>query len=448
MALSPKSLNCEYPTPSHPQCLPLLLQKTSSLNLMLNDSAEIPPKAEPLVFVYDNKRICATATSRELFRNITEDDDLSFHTNELKACRGVLAEIPFTFWTEVVEFLDTIIVMKGCPNSGPQIGVTTNRKATDIIPLRIRILGEGREIRLYVPLSNTRKQVEATLANILNKDPADHFLSDGGKRFSLPDLTEADVLDYHQVLSRTAPVIYLHSPRILNVSVTLSLSSHWALSGIHPVVPIQNRTAQRGESFTWNITVYPDGALELQEAGSRMRHLSWDVQKYGAEAVPKSDASSASDLIEISQNDLEDFNLYCTILDNDTAVVLPNNRHLDVYLDRVLAALGVYEKARNTFISAWTRTLPHEFVAFRFLHGDEASRLDIFPFPDHMIRIFVVFQGVKRSDLKNWETALERGKSEDVSWCRDLVGGDCDGASDEELFRVVELGGMEVVPRL
>ena len=69
--------------------------------------------------------------------------------------------------------------------------------------------------------------------------------------------------------------------------------------------------------------------------------------------------------------------------------------------------------------------------------------MDIIPKPHVVTRVFMLFKGVV--EVAEWSNAAARA-SKDVSWWQTLVGVDLDRALDPRLYRVLEWGGMEVIP--
>ena len=93
--------------------------------------------------------------------------------------------------------------------------------------------------------------------------------------------------------------------------------------------------------------------------------------------------------------------------------------------------------------------MEHTHVACTFLQQDayeQAAPLNVEPTPDVVNRIFMVFRGLKEDDYwsAEWEGARIKSLEEDVSFWRQVVGGDFEGAGNPGLFRVLEWGGMEV----
>ena len=91
--------------------------------------------------------------------------------------------------------------------------------------------------------------------------------------------------------------------------------------------------------------------------------------------------------------------------------------------------------------------MKHTHVALRFVpqaEYEQAARLIITPTPDIVTRVFMVFRGVE-DDIREWTYAIERAEV-DVTFWRDVVGVDAQAAQDASLFRMLEWGGMEVIP--
>ncbi|KAL1754049.1 hypothetical protein FB107DRAFT_263797, partial [Schizophyllum commune] len=117
------------------------------------------------------------------------------------------------------------------------------------------------------------------------------------------------------------------------------------------------------------------------------------------------------------------------------------------YLDKALAALGLHVEARTSFITYWLPDmLKHTHVALRFLDQvayAHAAPLDVSPEPDVVTRVFMLFCGVKETELGEWEGAQAKAADSIDMW-REVVGVNLEETLDESLFRVIEWGGMEV----
>lgn len=88
--------------------------------------------------------------------------------------------------------------------------------------------------------------------------------------------------------------------------------------------------------------------------------------------------------------------------------------------------------------------LKHENIALRFLPQrsfERSAPLAVEPPPDVVTRVFMIFQGVPNKDRKKWLLASSTLKD----WA-ELIGMDTSRALNTNLFRVLEWGGMEVIP--
>ncbi|KAG8896242.1 hypothetical protein FRC01_011933 [Tulasnella sp. 417] len=127
--------------------------------------------------------------------------------------------------------------------------------------------------------------------------------------------------------------------------------------------------------------------------------------------------------------------------------VLIQAKDVPTYLDKALKALTLHAEARTSFITFWLPSLlHHQFVALKFIPQasfERAAPLDITPRPDVVTRIFMLFHGVKASDVSHWQRAESRASESPELW-RQVVGVE-DSEADANAFRVVEWGGMEVL---
>jgi hypothetical protein len=85
--------------------------------------------------------------------------------------------------------------------------------------------------------------------------------------------------------------------------------------------------------------------------------------------------------------------------------------------------------------------LKHEYVALRFVAQaayEKAAQMHIFPLPDVVTRVFILFRGVLPDDVGLWTPVAVRATAEDGAtfWTK-VVGVDAVRAFDPTLFRVV-----------
>ncbi|EFI26609.1 ubiquitin family protein [Coprinopsis cinerea okayama7 len=235
------------------------------------------------------------------------------------------------------------------------------------------------------------------------------------------------------------PVIYVFSPIEREVSVKLSLVPQWELSAIYPVVPVKHSITS-GQELEWVVRTSPCGTLTEKTTGLDVSYLFWE-----ADVRPPSPPPSPQ-LVAADGNATELFVPNEAHLSDDDSVLVQTSQ-ITPYLDSALKSLGLHTEARTSFITYWLPSiLKHQYIALRFLPQsayEKAAPLRVTPSPDVVLRIFMLFKGVQESQLGEWTNARTR-QNEDVSRWRSVVGADVDLATNFDLFRVIEWGGMEV----
>jgi len=177
--------------------------------------------------------------------------------------------------------------------------------------------------------------------------------------------------------------------------------------------------------------------------GLDVAYLFWEAQpepQYFTSPLPPSFPVSA-----LAQEERQGiFKPIEASLDDKNAVLIPVEQ-ITTYLDKTLRLLELHIEARTSFITYWLPfMLRHENIALRFLPQasfEKSAPLTIAPAPDVVTRVFMIFQGVPNEDLGKWLAASSTHKN----WAA-LVGVDLPRASDTNLFRVLEWGGMEATP--
>ncbi|KAI0787401.1 ubiquitin-domain-containing protein [Fomes fomentarius] len=247
------------------------------------------------------------------------------------------------------------------------------------------------------------------------------------------------------VLKGGKPVIYLFPPRpFSDVTVSVRLAPQWSFSHIYPLMQVK-ALANDMQSISWSVSAGKDGTLVDKRTNVDLSYLFWEALSRPT-TIPL-DPPLKPFVIDSHAPTEEHFDPSHPSLqpDSSTAVMLPFSQLLQ-YLDTVLKDLTLHTSARNDFITYWLPALSkHPFVALRFLPQsvyERAAELEVFPAPDVITRIFMLFRGVAAEEVKEWEEARERvGK---VDW-RSVVGISVGALSDMERFRVLEWGGMEVL---
>ncbi|KAG1896011.1 uncharacterized protein F5891DRAFT_959245 [Suillus fuscotomentosus] len=238
-------------------------------------------------------------------------------------------------------------------------------------------------------------------------------------------------------LSFAKPVIYLHSPSDIDVSVKLSLIPEWSLSVIYPVVPMDYR-----QHLEWNVrTTHQDGSLTEHNSSLHVSYLFWEA-KTNLQAFPRSPASKPPPV--------DTFNPITNSLDDMDSIVIPVYK-APVYLDKSLKVLGLHTEARTSFITCvhmrYLRLSNHEHLlatVYPQAAYEHAASSNISPQPDVVTRVCMLFKGICKEHLANWPNAQMQAGN-DVVWWVDVVGVDPTRAGDVTLFRVLEWGGVEVL---
>lgn len=90
------------------------------------------------------------------------------------------------------------------------------------------------------------------------------------------------------------PIIYIFSPKELNVTVTLSLRSVGTrFSTIYPVVPIKYLQSG-GERIEWNVRTRHDGSLTEVGTGLEVSYLFWETELASFHVTSRCGLSSLS----------------------------------------------------------------------------------------------------------------------------------------------------------
>ncbi|KAG9088532.1 hypothetical protein FS749_002093 [Ceratobasidium sp. UAMH 11750] len=144
---------------------------------------------------------------------------------------------------------------------------------------------------------------------------------------------------------------------------------------------------------------------------------------------------------------MEAFDPVWSRVTRDNSVLLPFDK-VTGYIDDALLSLGLHTEARTSFITYWLPKFQrHNHLALRFIPQNEyeaAAPMNVTPAPDVITRVFMLFQGVKESELASWAEAQVNTNTDPSRW-RTVVGVDLEKARDVKLFRVLEWGGMEVM---
>ncbi|KAG1749577.1 hypothetical protein EDD22DRAFT_958005 [Suillus occidentalis] len=383
-------------------------------------------------------------------------DVITLQTNQLDVCEGHYVDIMPEIWADVVDFLNIVEVTRA-ETTLPVPPLDTwaiSFPGNQLAPSQVFGLGSSRKddkltIKVVFPSGEIQTakisramRVEELLADaskILGRCPkaiwggeimredrsiASYGIEDG----------DSIVLQLGVSGSFAKPVIYLFSPFDIDVSVKLSLIPEWSLSVIYPVVT----TEDHGQRLEWNVRTHQDGSLTEYNSGLDISYLFWEAE-INIEAFPRSRASEPQPV--------DTFDPISSSLDNMNSIIVPVEK-VSTYLDKSLKALGLHTEARTSFVTYWLpKFLKHEYIALRFVPQaayERAASLSIFPQPDVVTRVSMLFKGIRQEHLGDWTNAQMQAEK-DVAWWVDVVGVDPTRAGDTSLFRVLEWGGMEVL---
>ncbi|KAG8681607.1 hypothetical protein FRC08_015529 [Ceratobasidium sp. 394] len=192
----------------------------------------------------------------------------------------------------------------------------------------------------------------------------------------------------------------------------------------------------------WVVDAKPDGMLLDHGTLHKVLYLFWESQTQPALPLSPTHSWQASS----PNNCVAVFDPSWPNITPSKSVVLSFDK-VTVYIDEVLVSLGLHTEARCSFIIHWLPDLQqHQYIALSFLPQAEyeaVASLNVTPTPDVTTHVFMLFQGVKESQLGSWAEAQVNAAKDPSVW-RAVVGVDWGKAQDASLFCVLEWGGMEV----
>ncbi|KIO32154.1 hypothetical protein M407DRAFT_18959 [Tulasnella calospora MUT 4182] len=265
-------------------------------------------------------------------------------------------------------------------------------------------------------------------------------------------IQKESTIDFVLRLRGAKPVIYLFPHTPLRAKVKLSLVPQWRFSAVYPQ-PIKGsfKEGASSQSADWNVVAHPSGMMSVEGSPTEVAYIFWEAETESSNDLPDSPpmSRSASPLLEARHETLRPRTGFVpghTRCSPHDSVVL-SVHDLPPYLEKALLALGLHTEARTSFITYWLPSfLKHEHLALRFVPQvdfEASAPLDIEPKPDVVTRVFMLFEGIPTDRLAEWEEARERS-SADVEMWKGIVGVEDARQGDQNLFRVLEWGGMEV----
>ncbi|MBQ4627483.1 MAG: hypothetical protein IJB44_00225 [Clostridia bacterium] len=175
------------------------------------------------------------------------------------------------------------------------------------------------------------------------------------------------------------PVIYLYPEKETDVDVYLTLDG-----GLTCTYPAYNDG--------WHVTASPDGTLTDKD-GQTYNYLYWEGETYAKYGFSEG---------------------FC-VKGEDTAK----------FLEDALSALGLNRREANEFIVYWLPLMqenPYNIISFQTDVYTDAAKLEIFPEPDTLIRVFMAYKAsdsyveipeqVLNAPERNGFTVIEWGGTE------------------------------------
>ncbi|KAE9391814.1 hypothetical protein BT96DRAFT_959465 [Gymnopus androsaceus JB14] len=231
------------------------------------------------------------------------------------------------------------------------------------------------------------------------------------------------------------PVIYLFPPKSseeMDVAVDLALVPQWKFFAIYPVIPTKSQAPSgHGENLTWSVHINEDQTLTEKTTGLTVSYLYWEAETQAVLPTPPGSPVPGDEMVQHFDPITSD------VSDDDGVSVLLPLAELTPYLDAALKSLGLHTEARTSFITYWLPSFnKHTYIALRFVPQAAYARAA------SLNHFFMLFRGVEEPDL--WLNAIARVPESLEKW-KDVIGcGPADVLADDDLFRVLEWGGMEV----
>ncbi|KAG8721305.1 hypothetical protein FRC11_002943, partial [Ceratobasidium sp. 423] len=186
-------------------------------------------------------------------------------------------------------------------------------------------------------------------------------------------------------------------------------------------------------SISWTVDTRPDGSLFGRLTNREVAYLFREAHTNPQPPISPPTTPSA---------ELVTFDPARPTIHPSNSALLPFDK-VTGYIDDALLAMELHTEARTSFITYWLPKLSkHTHIALRFLPQNQyeaSAPLQITPAPEITTRVFMLFMGVRESDLGAWVPARVPAQE----WSR-IVGVDRAKAKDASLFRVLEWGGMEI----
>ncbi|ORY29782.1 hypothetical protein BCR39DRAFT_588155 [Naematelia encephala] len=219
-------------------------------------------------------------------------------------------------------------------------------------------------------------------------------------------------------------------PEEKSLEVSLSVAD-WTIATAYPMTSLlPDGPRQR---LRWFLRVMPGGHVEDLLTGTVSNGLF--VEMLPTPKARPETAPGPDDPLLPAWPDVRPQNAWCL----PSGIFIP-------HIDRVLEVLGLPVESRTSMITSWLPSVTrHKNIAYKILSPGQlspSSNLTIIPPPHVLFRIFILFRGVPDDEMKEWSNRGVVHAEMGLDW-RNTIGWSEDLKNDE-LFRIIEYGAMEV----
>jgi hypothetical protein len=133
----------------------------------------------------------------------------------------------------------------------------------------------GKILRLVPAIGQDPRYIDYMIMICDIKVQAEEYLAD---YLHLQDEDNYEISIFRQTIGGK-PVIYLFSPRSMDVHVSLKLVPEWKFSALYPVAKIEEDKGdqQSSQTVSWDALVSPNGTILDRLSGSEVTYLYWEA---------------------------------------------------------------------------------------------------------------------------------------------------------------------------
>jgi len=212
----------------------------------------------------------------------------------------------------------------------------------------------------------------------------------------------------------------------MEITVKLKLCDQWEFTTVYPIQKIIDN------SITWNLLAKTDGTLVESTTKKEYSYLFWEADTFPElhdqhPLFSSSSLPSSSSLSSFVPFHFEKTKTYCI-----------KSCEISNFLDDCLMKLGLNIRERNDFITYWLSDFQLDpFYLISFLVNspsyESSAMLTVFPTPDFVLRIFMIFQGMNQYIQGCQPDSFSPQRQNEIEFPR-----------NNHQFVVVEWGGMNL----